>query len=1080
MHRPSHFLLQMTARSALSCFAAALLGLSLFFSFAIPFASPANDEGIKQQGPPKQLTLDPQLTVNINTGPMPKTNNFNLTKGFKIEPVLWNLSLASAVTFDDKGNVYVAESGYAPGGLEAFPRILRVDTNGTVETLVDRDLYPPITDIEYHDGKIYAANRGKITTVDVDTGKTTDIVMGVKNQGDYRTNQIAFGPDGRMYFGQGAATNSGVVGADNYEWLSIMPTYYGVAPFYDVPGQNITLAGQNFNSSNVFLPAKPASANLATTGAFVPFGNSTHGGQTVAGSPLCTACITSSKPDGTDLKVVAWGLRDPYGLHFDPASGKLLVSSDGADERGSRPIANDSDKVYAIDALSSSSTSANATATTTGANVDNNNSSSKFYGWPDYFGNGEPVTDKKFQSKLGNGNHTLQFLMQNHPPVQKPLSLIGHGVRVTQIAISNNTNFGFKGKAFVSEFGSGAGYSVFGSVGVPSPGASLNNNPLNFNSTTAAATGNIAGQKIITLDPKAGKYSDFMSLKHPDPSFRPAALRFTKDGNSLYVVSVGKAEIKDKTPQGYPLPAPMPWYYKNTGVLWRITNSSAVSQALANGNNSQIKPQTIQLSPQLKKAQINAGEPVTDPKDLRLPQGYKIEPVLWNLDKPGSFAFDDKGNMYIASTGVTYGKQTTTPTIYKIDGANGTVSVFVERPIHGILSDIEFDKNNGLLYVAHRNVISTVNVTSGVVHDLVNGLPTSAYVTHPMGQLAIGPDGRVYFNVGGLSNTAVPDISDYGIGWIAEMPFMHEVPAIDIHLNGVNFESDNFLTAEPGDKAVTGGFMPFGTAAYKNQLVKGDIKCTSCIFSIKPDGTDLKVHAWGARSVYGMAFDDKGRLYWSNNGNDDKGIRRVTADPDTVSVLDVNAKNLTFFGWPDFIGMGESITEKKFNESPAENYTNLPLVKDPLPATAPLVNLQEAVSATQLAFSTSDTFGFKGKMFIGEFGTSAPIQHLFQKPKERSPGDVMGRLVGQKVAMFDPDTGNLASFIEPSVVDAGFKPVGLQFSPDGSQLYVASIEMHEVRKVTPTGAILAEHHEWPFAMTGVIWKVTRDDGNSGN
>ena len=74
-----------------------------------------------------------------------------------------------------------------------------------------------------------------------------------------------------------------------------------------------------------------------------------------------------------------------------------------------------------------------------------------------------------------------------------------------------------------------------------------------------------------------------------------------------------------------------------------------------------------------------------------------------------------------------------------------------DRPLHGILSDIEFDKNNGLLYVAHRDIISTVNVTSEVVKDIVVGLPMPAYVTHPLGQLAISPtDERIYFSVGGL------------------------------------------------------------------------------------------------------------------------------------------------------------------------------------------------------------------------------------------------------------------------------------------------------------------------------------------
>lgn len=103
----------------------------------------------------------------------------------------------------------------------------------------------------------------------------------------------------------------------------------------------------------------------------------------------------------------------------------------------------------------------------------------------------------------------------------------------------------------------------------------------------------------------------------------------------------------------------------------------------------------------------------------------------------------------------------------------------------------------------------------------------------------------------------------------------------------------------------------------------------------------MKVHAWGARRVYGMAFDDEGRLHWTNNGNDDKGIRRVTSDVDTVSVVDVrNNGNTSFYGWPDFMRMGEPITAQKFNQPPVQHYPNVPLIKDPPPVIAPLVNLK--------------------------------------------------------------------------------------------------------------------------------------------
>ncbi|HZA07430.1 MAG TPA: hypothetical protein VE619_06985, partial [Nitrososphaeraceae archaeon] len=152
----------------------------------------------------------------INSGNPPKTDNFNIPKGYTIKPVLWNLTLPSSVAFDGKGNMFVAESGMGFGGLQPTPRILKIDTNGTISILTDRVLVGPITSIVYHQGQLYVANKAKISRVNPSNGATADIITGLPAGGDHPTNQIAFGADGRLYFAQGSATNSGVVGEDNY------------------------------------------------------------------------------------------------------------------------------------------------------------------------------------------------------------------------------------------------------------------------------------------------------------------------------------------------------------------------------------------------------------------------------------------------------------------------------------------------------------------------------------------------------------------------------------------------------------------------------------------------------------------------------------------------------------------------------------------------------------------------------------------------------------------------------------------------------------------------------------------------
>ena len=90
----------------------------------------------------------------------------------------------------------------------------------------------------------------------------------------------------------------------------------------------------------------------------------------------------SAKPDGTDVRLVGWGFRHAYGLAFAP-DGKLVVSMNSVDERGSRNVANSADPIYVID-------------------VSNPNNLGKFYGWPGYYGDAQPLTDPQFKSPLNN------------------------------------------------------------------------------------------------------------------------------------------------------------------------------------------------------------------------------------------------------------------------------------------------------------------------------------------------------------------------------------------------------------------------------------------------------------------------------------------------------------------------------------------------------------------------------------------------------------------------------------------------------------------------------------------------------
>ncbi len=47
-----------------------------------------------------------------------------------------------------------------------------------------------------------------------------------------------------------------------------------------------------------------------------------------------SAAVLSVKPDGSDLRVVARGLRNPFGLAFEPGTSRLFVSDNGRDGLG--------------------------------------------------------------------------------------------------------------------------------------------------------------------------------------------------------------------------------------------------------------------------------------------------------------------------------------------------------------------------------------------------------------------------------------------------------------------------------------------------------------------------------------------------------------------------------------------------------------------------------------------------------------------------------------------------------------------------------------------------------------------------
>lgn len=261
-----------------------------------------------------------------------------LPRGWQAQAVLTGVDAPADLAWGPDGALYVAETGFA-GGYAATTgykgategRILRWRPGSAALEVYAAGFIPPLSGLAWHQGTLYASHRGRITALPPGGGRA-GIVTGLPSYGDHGNNHIAFAPDGYLYITQGTATNTGVVGLDNltlYQWASLFPG------LHDIPCQSVRLRGSNWTTADprALLPW----LQRTRTGGYQPFGLAATDGQVAKGEIPCNGAVLRVRPDGSDLQVVAWGLRNPFGIGFDPA-GRILVTDNGPDSRGSRPV----------------------------------------------------------------------------------------------------------------------------------------------------------------------------------------------------------------------------------------------------------------------------------------------------------------------------------------------------------------------------------------------------------------------------------------------------------------------------------------------------------------------------------------------------------------------------------------------------------------------------------------------------------------------------------------------------------------------------------------------------------------------
>lgn len=422
-----------------------------------------------------------------------------LPPGYTIEVFAEGLNTPSSILFTEDGDILIADSGYITGN----PTISRIVDNRF--EVIASGFNVPLTGINYRNGAIYVSHMGAVTVIRRD-GSRQDIIRGLPSYGDYSNSRVDFGMDGKMYFGQGTATNSGVVGPDNL-WVSERPF------FHDRPGSYILINGQNFESENVLLNHME---EIAVTGAFSQFGEANKPFEVRKGVTKASGSILRANLNGTGLELVAWGLRSPSYVKFDEG-GRLFVSNNGCDIRGSRPIANAPDEFHVVQ-------------------------QGVWYGWPDYVG-GEPVTLPRFRPE---GGPQPEFLITNHPNIPPiPFAVFPPTSTIIGFDFNYNSAFGPRGDVYIAEFG--------------------RVRPLTYDEPWAQYSG--VGHRVSRINMQTGGITTFAVNRSGFPSSitreggfgRPADVAFGPDG-AMYIVDMGTNTLDNPND-----------FVPNTGVIWRVS-----------------------------------------------------------------------------------------------------------------------------------------------------------------------------------------------------------------------------------------------------------------------------------------------------------------------------------------------------------------------------------------------------------------------------------------------------------------------------------------------------------------------------